>query len=194
MVPAAAPPAAVPPARPPFGDPDGQRDGSDGGRGRPQLHPRAANELADAGVAHAEVAGHVGVRAAVDGDGEQSLTLALGELADALDREPELFALLVGGFGAETEVVRFDERRVAVLGALHRVDRPVVDDPVEPGLEVTYFGAGPQGVPGVEEGRLDYLLGARLADEALGKAGKRSPVTVDDGLESPLVTFRGQAD
>ena len=177
------------------GEPDGDGPRGDGGRGDAQGGARTAHELADGGVVEPELGPDVGVRPAVDGDGEQRRALALGERGDGVEGLAHVLALLDLGGGARTQVRRLDQRGVVASGLLHGVQGSVVHDAVEPGPQVTDRRPVAQRPPGAHERRLHHILGARLLREEPSRVAQQRPaVAVDDRVEGTVVPGDDQVD
>ena len=135
------------------------------------------------------------LRAALDGDREQRLALALGQRGEprqrALDHRPVLHDLR----RTVARVARGEQLAqllVVVARRPQRVQRRVVDDPVEPRPQRLHVVAAPQRRPRGHERLLQRVLRARLGQVAAAVAHERPPVALDDRLEGPLVAGGGE--
>ena len=112
-----------------------QRVGGHGAGRRAQRQPRAVEVLAGSALGHAERQGDLLVRAAFDLAQQQRVALRRGERLDGGERLAQAFAQLndVSGLrGAGTILV---QHLAIVLGRAQDVERGVVGDAVEPGLQ-----------------------------------------------------------
>jgi hypothetical protein len=170
-----------------------ERGRRDRGRRHAQRRAGAVDELADRAVGEPELLGDLGMRAAVDRDGEQGGPLARGQRGDARERVEHLVpALELGGrLGGEAAGgLRDLLHRLADL--LERVDRRVVGDAVQPRAQLAHLGARAQRRPRADERRLHHVLGERVRQEAPQIAQQRAPVALDDRLERAVVTGGGK--
>src|SRR3712207_1661855 len=83
---------------------------------------------------------------------------------------------------------------VVVAVDAQRVQRGVVDDPVEPGPQLADLVAAEQRRPRRHEGLLEGVLRTRLGQQPAAVAQQLAPVALDDGLEGALVTLAGERD
>ena len=169
-----------------------QRDQRRGGG--PQARPRAVHELAHGAVREPQVLGHLVLRAALDGDLQQRLALALGERRQSGQRLAHHRAALGQLGGPAVAVQRVVELLVVIAGRAPGVERRVVDDPVQPRPQLAHLVAAPQRAPRGDERLLQSVLGARLGQVAAAVAQQRPPVSLDDRLERPLVPGGRQRD
>ena len=179
------------------GEPVHERHRRDrGGRGA-QRGAGAVDELADAARRQPELLGDLLLAAAVDGDGEQRLALALGQGGEAREGVPEERAAL-GELRRTTDALeRLAQLVVVVAVDPQGVQRRVVDDPVEPRPQLAHVVAAPQGGPGRHERLLQRVLRPRPptaaggcgAGAACGSA-PRSPRTPARGRRARAATRR----
>jgi hypothetical protein len=150
------------------------------------------DELAQRVVGQAEVAGHLLLAVAADRGAQQRLALALGERCEARERlahEGAAFELL----GARVHDLQHLVQLVVVVPAHpQRVERGVVDDPVEPWPQLAHLVAATQRRPRAQQRLLQGVLGPPLRQHTARGAQQRPPVALDDRLERALVPRAGQ--
>jgi hypothetical protein len=168
------------------GQPGHERIGRERRGGGAQRGAGAQQQLAQGTVAHAQLAGDVGVRAIGHGDRDERGTLAIRQGLDAVQRLAQLLAPLDLGLEADGRQVRGHGRQRRA-GRAQRVERLVVRDPVQPRAQLAHVGTGAQCLPRAHEGRLQHILRERLAQQPAQIALKGAAVALDDRLERPIV-------
>jgi hypothetical protein len=115
--------------------------------------------LAHRALREPEPAAHVLRRVAVHGDAQERLALALWErreVGQRVTKELAALELVLGGAGALQPLAQLG---VVVVLAAQRVERGVLDDPVQPCADAPHLVTALQGRPGRRERLLDGLLG-----------------------------------
>ena len=152
--------------------------------------PGAIDQLPHGAGRRAERRRDLHVRLALQRGAHERLPLGVGELADRVDRPPEL---VVGehdvrGLRDALEVVGELAVRAVVP---FRVQRPVADDRVEPGFQVHLSGRFAQRVPRAHEALLDDVLGVR-GPVGGSEGDEAGPVTAHDFLERGLAALASE--
>ena len=196
-----APPPATSSAIRSTSDPSRGRAGRRGGdqrhrrqRGRrgSHAHARPVHELAQRVVRQPEVARDLLLRVAADRRPDQRLALAVrqrGQRRQRLAHDRAALELVLAG-------VR-DPRRLVQLGVVvaahpQRVERRVVDDPVQPRPQLAHLVAALQRRPGCQQRLLQRILRAPLRQHAARRPQQRLAVALDDRLEGALVAVARQ--
>ena len=141
-----------------------------------------------------DLIGDLRVAAALELAEDHRVALALGQRLDGLEHRPEAVSALghlvraVGGGRQRLDVLV----RPPVLP--QRVQRRVVDDPVQPRPQVDAGVVAAQRGEGVEEGLLEDVLGPRRRQQPRAVAQERAVVAVDDRLERAVVPGAGEVD
>ncbi len=175
------------------GDPRRQRPRRECRRRSADRRSRAMDEHLHGAFADAHLAPDVAVAAALDADGEQRCPLLGGERRDLTECGPDRLAMLDLVLQVHALRLRaFEQRQIGGAGALHRVDRPVVDDAIEPGSEVADLAAVLELPPDAEHRRLDDVLSPRVAQHPARVREQRAAVALDDRLERTLASCRGE--
>jgi hypothetical protein len=152
------------------------------------------DELPHGAGRHPELLRNLLLAAALDGDGQQRLALALRQGGEPGERVPHERAAL-GELGRPADAFeRLPQLVVVVPVHAQRVQRGVVDDPVEPGAQVVHVVAAAEARPRRHEPLLQGVLRPRLRQDPADVAQERPAVALHDGLEGPLVARGGEGD
>ena len=145
-------------------------------------------ELAHRPIGETEVARHLGARLAPHRGAQQRLALVAGQRGHAGEGLADHRAALGVGLGAAGRSEGLGQFVVVVAARLQPVQRRVVRDPVQPGLQVADLGAAREGGPRLHVRLLEGVLSARFVEHAPQVAVQRAPVALDDRHERPLMT------
>jgi hypothetical protein len=182
-------------ARSAAADPADQRlRGERGGR-CPQGRTRAIQQSPHRAVRDPEHVRHLFVGASCDGAQKDRVALHVREIGDIGERLAHGDPLIDVGAAryCDTRGHHVCQLLVLLRAGAHGVDGGVVDDAVEPRLQLAHLGPSPKGKPRVQKGMLQDVLGAGVREpHATAVAQQRPPVAVDQRLKGPLVTFARQ--
>ena len=171
--------------------PAGERQRHDRGRRGAQRQPRPVHELAHGALAHAELARHFALGPALDRDPQQRLALAHRQRGQPGQRVPRVLAPL---HLVDRHRQPIGELRVVVARRAQRVQRRVVDDPVQPRPQIADLVTALQRTPRRQERLLDGVLGPGVAQIAPRRPQQQPAVALHDDLERPLVPGARQRD
>ena len=163
-------------------------------RGGPERPPAAHHELSDGAMGEAERAGDLVLRPALDGDAQQRFALTLGQRSDVgqrtAQRHPALELVLR---------VNRPRRRVRAARVVHprgvaqRVERDVVQDPVQPRVQVAHVVAALERRPRGQETPAAPRPRRQRREQSAPVAEQRAAVALHDRLERMLVPCAASA-
>ena len=169
-----------------------QRQGQDEADPVANGDPGPVDQLAHGALGRAEGSGDLLVGMALERAADERLALGVGEGGDHADDPVEL---LVGEHDLARLAHPVDLRRQLLVDACvaARVQRPVADDRVEPGLQMHISSRVAQCGPGAHEALLDHVLGIG-GPVGGGEGDQAGAVAAHDLIERPLLATAGQRD
>jgi hypothetical protein len=142
-------------------------------------------------MADSQLAGQVGLLAAVDDRAQERGPLAIRKRRHAAQRVAERGPVLDVLVGVAAPRQLFAEHCLRGRPATDHVDGGVVSNPVKPGASLDHVRPGAQRRPGVQEGLLHGILRVPVVHQPPAVAPQLAPVALAEGLEGQCVTGCG---